>query len=186
MSQIMRPPTVRNFWGKHMHVPRTSQRKEARLAWNLSHGNRTAFRVHKKIRQTVATGWLQPHIHRMVKLSYISPFLGLLIVHRTQGKNIVQIRSLSYTWQHWCGVMEGTACFRGRKWWFTKPRYLAVPRDCFKKRFRFCQEYWKAYKPLSLHLKCGFLMESCSQFRFWIEFGQFVNYSFDSVNIVWR
>ena len=35
---------------------------------------------------------LQPVIHRMVKLSYIWPFLGLLIVHRTQGKIIVQIR----------------------------------------------------------------------------------------------
>ena len=35
---------------------------------------------------------LQPHIHRMVKLSYIWPFLGLLIVHRTQGKIVVQIR----------------------------------------------------------------------------------------------
>ena len=35
---------------------------------------------------------LQPHIHRMVKLSYIWPFWGLLIVHRTQGKVIVQIR----------------------------------------------------------------------------------------------
>ena len=57
--EAWRPPTVRNFWGKRMHVTRSSHRK-ARLAWNLSHGNGNAFRVHKKIRQTVATGWSQP------------------------------------------------------------------------------------------------------------------------------
>ena len=37
---------------------------------------------------------LQPHIHRMVKLSYIWPFLGLLIVHRTQVKIIVHLATL--------------------------------------------------------------------------------------------
>ena len=57
--EAWRPPTVRELLRQTQHVTRCSHRK-ARLAWNLSHGNRNAFRVHKKIQQTVATGRLQP------------------------------------------------------------------------------------------------------------------------------
>ena len=64
-------------------------------AWNLSHGKRCLQGSQKKSdRQLRQADYnqLQPRIHGMVKLSYIWPFLGLLIVHRTEGKIIVQIR----------------------------------------------------------------------------------------------
>lgn len=78
-----------------MHVTRSSHLEKH--DWlETCHMETDAFRVHKKnsngqLRQADYNR-LQPHIHGMVKLSYIWPFLGLLIVHRTEGKIIVQIR----------------------------------------------------------------------------------------------
>ena len=72
-----------------MHVTRSSHRKE-RLVWNLSHGKGNAFRVHKKNRQTVATGWLQlittTHSQNGQIIIYLA-FLGIIDHTSYTGQN---------------------------------------------------------------------------------------------------
>ena len=77
------------FWGKCMHVTRSSHLEKH--DWlETCHMETDAFRVHKKLRRMVATGWLQPITTTHSRNDQIIVYLAFLgIVDRTsyRGQN---------------------------------------------------------------------------------------------------
>ena len=84
--EAWRPPTVRNFWGKRMHVTHIEKHdwlETCHMEMEMPSG--FTKKSNRQLRQADYKR-LQPHIHRMVKLSYIWPFWDYwsYIVHRAK------------------------------------------------------------------------------------------------------